>query len=101
MKKQKLEKTKEDIKNSKVDKQKAELNNKKQRALQQQIANMPYPIKFVEQKNKALELQNWVKNWERKIEIAEVAFKKARIILKNGGEIVDNVERPNITLEYN
>lgn len=42
---------------------------------------MPVPIKFVEQKNTAVELKNSAKNWERKIEIAEVAAKKARTIV--------------------
>jgi hypothetical protein len=52
---------------------------------------MPVPIKFVEQKNLAVELKNCIKNWERKIEIAEVAAKKAKIIIKNAGEYVEEV----------
>lgn len=52
---------------------------------------MPDPIKFVEQKNSLVDLKNCVKNWERKIEIAEVAAKKARQIIKaNGGQIMDD-----------
>lgn len=53
---------------------------------------MPDPIKFVEQKNETQELINCVKNKERKIEIAEVAAKKARaIIRKTGGYIQDEM----------
>ena len=49
---------------------------------------MPDPLKFVEQKNRNVELINNVKNMERKIEIAEIAAKKARTILKQTGEII-------------
>ena len=52
------------------------------------------PISFVEQKNTSLELKTSVKNWERKIEIAEVAFKKAKAILRSVGEPVEELERP-------
>ena len=55
---------------------------------------MPIPISFVEQKNSALELKTSVKNWERKIEIAEVAFKKAKGILRQVGEPVEELQRP-------
>ena len=50
--------------------------------MQQQITNMPNPTKFVEQKNQCQELKNCVKNWTRKIEIAEVAHKKARQVIR-------------------
>ena len=43
-----MEKTKKAIKKTKEDIKKADMNNRKQRALQQQIENMPNPIKFVE-----------------------------------------------------
>ena len=46
--------------------------------MQQHIDNMPNPIKFVEQKNQYQLLKVTVKNWKRKIEIAEIAEKKAR-----------------------
>jgi len=36
------------------------------------------PIKFIMEKNKVMELQKSVKNWVRKIEIAELEAKKAR-----------------------
>ena len=55
---------------------------------------MPDPLKFVDQKNTAVDLKNSVKNWERKIEIAEVAAKKARVILRGVGEHVEEIERP-------
>lgn len=61
---------------------------------------MPVPIKFVEQKNLAVELKNCVKNWERKIEIAEVAAKKAKTILRNVGEHVDDVNRPEFSESF-
>lgn len=70
--------------------EKAQQNNRKQRALQQQIENMPNPIKFVEQKNQCQELKNCVKNWERKIEIAEVAAKKARTVIRQAGGYIDD-----------
>jgi hypothetical protein len=74
----------------------AQNNNRKQRALQQQIENMPNPIKFVEQKNQCQELINCVKNWERKIEIAEVAAKKARAVIKQaGGYINEDMDNPD------
>ena len=50
------------------------------------MKEMPNPTKFVEQKNMAIEMKTQVKNWERKLEIAEVAFKKAKTILRNVGE---------------
>jgi hypothetical protein len=74
----------------------AQNNNRKQRALQQQIENMPNPIKFVEQKNQCQELINCVKNWDRKIEIAEVAAKKARAVIKQaGGYINEDMDNPD------
>lgn len=60
---------------------------------------MPDPLKFVEQKNVAVELKTSVKNWERKIEIAEVAAKKARTIIKQGGEYVEEIRRPEFLNE--
>lgn len=55
---------------------------KRQKNVQLMIKDMPDPLKFVDQKNTAVDLRNSVKNWERKIEIAEVAAKKARGILR-------------------
>jgi hypothetical protein len=56
---------------------------------------MPDPLKFVDQKNSAVDLKNSVKNWERKIEIAEVAAKKSRLILRQSGEHVEEIQRPD------
>ena len=43
---------------------------------------MPNPLKFVHQKNDEMKLVKKVKNWERKIEIAELEAKRARAVLK-------------------
>jgi hypothetical protein len=43
-------------------------------------------------------LKNSVKNWERKIEIAEVAAKKARTILRQTGEHVEEIVRPEFLM---
>lgn len=59
------------------------------------MKGMPDPLKFVDQKNEAVDLKKSVKNWERKIEIAEVAAKKAKAILRQNGEHVDDLERPD------
>lgn len=64
-------------------------NNKKMEAFKQHLQGMPDPIKFVEQKNETQELINCVKNKERKIEIAEVAAKKAKVIIRQHGGFVD------------
>lgn len=45
-------------------------------------ADMPDPLKFVEQKIKAQELKKVRDNFKRKIEIASVAAKKARAVLR-------------------
>lgn len=73
--------------------------SRKHRALQAKIDNMPNPIKFVEQKNQWAELRNCVKNWERKIEIAEVAAKKARATIRQAGGYIDDGGMDNI--DYN
>ena len=95
-----MEKTKKAIKKTKEDIKKVDINNRRQRALQQQIDNMPNPIKFVEQKNQCQELKNCVKNWERKIEIAEVAAKKARTVIRQTGGYVNEGEMGGMN-EYN
>jgi hypothetical protein len=59
---------------------------------------MPDPLKFVDQKNTAADLKTSVKNWERKIEIAEVAAKKARGILRTTGEYVEEIIRPDFLM---
>jgi len=85
MKKIKYERTREDISKARSEINKAKFLKKQQQALQLQITNMPDPLKFVDQKNTAVDLKNSVKNWERKIEIAEVAAKKARLVLRQSG----------------
>ena len=90
--------TKEDIKKARDEINRARYLKKQQQALQLQITNMPDPLKFVDQKNTAVDLKNSVKNWERKIEIAEVAAKKARVILRQTGEHVEEIERPHYLL---
>lgn len=99
MKKIKYERTKEDIAKARGEISRAKFNMKKQEAVRLQMTNMPDPLKFVEQKNIAVDLKNSVKNWERKIEIAEVAAKKARAILKQNGEMVDEVYKPEFMEE--
>jgi len=51
-------------------------------ALQQLNSDIPNPLAFVEQKNTVAELRKSKKNWERKIEIAELEARKARTILR-------------------
>jgi hypothetical protein len=55
---------------------------------------MPVPIKFVEQKNLVAGLKTSVKNWERKIEIAEVQAKKSRVVIKESGQDAEEMPRP-------
>jgi len=101
MKQVKYERTKEDISRAKAEIAKAKYQNKQQTQLQVQIQSMPEPLDFVEQKNVAIELRTSVKNWLRKIEIAEVAAKKARTIIKQAGEYVDDVHRPDFLNQEN
>jgi len=54
--------------------------------MQQEMADMPDTVKYVEQKNLAVERKISLKNWERKVEIAEIAAKKAKAVLKTVGE---------------
>lgn len=74
-KKQDVEATQEAI--AQVDK-----SNRTENARLQEIKNMPNPLKFVHQKNDEMKLLKKVKNWERKIEIAELEAKRARAVLK-------------------
>ena len=58
------------------------------------MQGMPNPLKFVEQKNQYALLKNTINNWERKIEIAEIAAKKARgVIRQNGGFVEEEEDR--------
>lgn len=89
MKTAKSKRTVLDIDKARKEINKAKFLKKQQLALQLQITNMPDPIKFVDQKNTAADLKTSVKNWERKIEIAEVAGKKARGLLRMSGEVAN------------
>jgi len=57
---------------------------------------MPDPLKYVEQKNVVVELKTCVKNWQRKIEIAEVAAKKAKTIIKSEGGYIPEIRKPDL-----
>lgn len=57
-------------------------SNRTENARLNEIKNMPNPLKFVHQKNDEMKLVKKVKNWERKIEIAELEAKRARAVLK-------------------
>ena len=56
------------------------------------MESMADPFKFVEQKNQYQDLVNCVKNWERKIEIAEVAAKKARNVIRQSGGYIQQMD---------
>lgn len=85
-KRQKYERTKEDIGKANKEIDKATYSNKVQANMQQEMADMPDTVKYVEQKNLAVERKISLKNWERKVEIAEIAAKKAKAVLKTVGE---------------
>jgi hypothetical protein len=99
---QKLDNTKKAIADTKEEIKAAMLSNKKMETFKQHLQGMPDPIKFVEQKNETQELINTVKNKERKIEIAEVAAKKAKaIIKKHGGIVHDGMEDYDAEMDFN
>lgn len=89
---QKQKKTVTDITKTKQVIQKVVLNNKQQQGLMESMRNMADPFKFVEQKNTNRELDNCIKNWERKIEIAEVAAKRARQVIRQNGGYINNMD---------
>lgn len=92
---QKQEKTVVDIKRTRKVIEKIDINNRQQIGLMEKLNNMADPFKFVEQKNKQRELEICKKNWERKIEIAEVAAKKSRRIIREDGQYV-----PKMDMQY-
>lgn len=94
VKKQKFERNKEDITRAKKEIEKIIMNNRTQAGMQQEMADMPDPLMYVKQKNLAVERKVSCKNWERKIEIAEIAAKKARQILKDAGEHITLPRKP-------
>lgn len=76
---QKQDKTVQDIKKTRRVIEKIDINNRQQKGLMEKMRDkMADPFKFVEQKNAYSDLENDIKNWNRKIEIAEVAAKRAR-----------------------
>lgn len=97
-KKKNFEKTLSDIKDARKEIKDAKFLKKKQETQKNLTQNMPDPLKCVDQKNTAVDLKNSVKNWERKIEIAEVATKKAKAILRQVGEHVEDIMRPNFMM---
>jgi len=60
---------------------------------------MADPLMFVEQRNSYMQLKQCHKNWERKIEIAELEAKKARAILKRHGAWAES--NANMEVEQN
>ena len=79
---QSLLKKKEDIKKTQKKMRRAQKANKVHKAMANQNKDKPKPIQFVEQKNNVATMREIKKNWERKIEIAELEARKARAILK-------------------
>jgi multidrug resistance efflux pump len=77
-----LLKKKDDIKKTGIKIKKANKDYKVYKATAAQNQSKPKPITFVEQKNTAQDLRAIKKNWERKIEIAELEARKARAILR-------------------
>ena len=59
---------------------------------QQEQTDMPDPFKFVEQKIKAAELEKVRDNWKRKIEIAAVAAKKARAVIRANDNYINDLD---------
>ena len=91
IKQDKQSKTTYAIQRTKQEIEKINIVNRKQQGLKELMKDMPNPIKFVEQKNQCQELVNCVKNWERKIEIAEVAAKKASQVIRNNGGFINQM----------
>jgi hypothetical protein len=92
-------KTIESIKKTKEEIAVANFNNKYQNAMKAQMKDMPNPSKFVEQKIQAEKLHKFSKNVERKIEIATVAAKEARAVIRANTGYINNVDMGD--LEYN
>jgi len=88
-----ISKTKQEI-------EKINIVNRKQQGLKELMKDMPNPIKFVEQKNQAQELINCVKNWERKIEIAQVAARKASMVIRNSGGFINQMDMGDMEMAY-
>ena len=54
--------------------------------------DLPGPLEFVEQKIKAAELEKVRANWQRKIEIASVAAKKARAVIRQNRNYINDID---------
>jgi hypothetical protein len=89
---QKQDKTVNDIKKTRRVIERIDINNRQQKGLMEKMRDMADPFKFVEQKNQNRELDNCIKNWERKIEIAEVAAKRARQVIRQNGGYIANMD---------
>ena len=81
-----------DVKKTKNAIKKIDINNRQQKGLMEKMRDMADPFKFVEQKNHNRELDNRIKQWERKIEIAEVSAKQARGIIRQHGGYINNMD---------
>jgi molecular chaperone GrpE (heat shock protein) len=65
---------------------KEELRNKKYK-IQQSNPDMPHVLDYVNQKSQMYDLDSAVKNWERKVEIIEMAGRRAKQIIKQKSEL--------------
>ena len=81
-KQENLRKTKEDIKTAKANEKKYYTEYLKLKTQQSRTKDMPRVEDYVKQKEDIAILKNSVKNWKRKIEIADIAAKEARRIIK-------------------
>ena len=82
-----LDKKKNDIKKTIRKINKADKDNQVHKAMEQQNKGKSKPVTFVEQKNRVAVLRVVKKNWERKIEIAELEASKARTILRKRNDM--------------
>jgi len=80
--KQMLAKTESDIAKVVEDKENARRDNKKLRVQSRGTNDMPQVVDYVNQKADYYELQGVLRNWERKVQIAEMHAKRARAHLR-------------------
>lgn len=66
--------------------------------MKMQVRGMPDPHMFVEKKMEAEKLEKMIKNINRKIEIASVTAKEARVVIRNNAGYINNVDMGD--LEY-
>lgn len=79
-----LKKTEEDIVKVVEEKEAARKEHKKLRAQSRQTPEMPQIVDYVSQKAEQYELEAQLRNWERKVELAQTAAKRIRASIKNG-----------------